>query len=394
MGNVNCCEQPKEFQNKEEIETHLTIPFDSKTKIPSEPNNYKEVFKAKSHMDKKSEKATQIQSIVKRFFSKSRFINRVEIQRKALIEFFNTQGVLCEVDDINHYVSPKVLKVIDNINKREGIYSNINIPSNLMQTIPYTPIYSFEMPCTYLIDKYEDKFDTQKSLKDYSTTPPSDAQDKIFTPPQKPVYKGFWSIDKKKNGYGIFVNSEGSMYEGLFRNGKLDGKGRYITIKGDFFEGTFANGVAQGEGIFIHSDGSIYIGTWMNDLPWGEGIEWSVDGSFYKGDFYQGKKFGIGEFKWKDGSVYVGGVMNDLLNGEGIYTWADGKKFKGYWQNNCMHGYGILENIDGTKYEGLFEKSKKHGRGVYHYNNEKYYEGNWSNGKQHGKGKIVKNDAD
>jgi len=395
MGNVNCCEIPKDTQ-KEEIETHLTGHVDHsraglKTSV-SENKEYKEIPKPKVVYDKKTEKIMKIQSIVKRFLTKGKFSKRIELQQIALKEFFRTHGVLCNVDDIDYYVNPKVLQVEKNLKNRKGIYSNPNIPNNILQDISYQPFYSIDMPCTYLVESKDDPNNRSGwADKDnaYSTT--NNVSDNEQYKEKRPVYKGHWSIDRKKNGYGIMVNTDGSKYEGLFRKGMLDGKGRYITVNGDFFEGNFIKGAANGYGIFIHSDGSLYKGQWMNDLPWGEGEEWLCDGSYYKGDFFQGKKFGIGEFKWADGSVYIGGVKNDLLNGEGIYTWMDGRKYKGFWQENTMNGNGCLEYPDGSKYEGQFLNNKRHGQGVYYYSKKKYYEGPWVNGKQHGRGKLVKN---
>lgn len=416
MGNVNCCEQPKEGYNHE-IETHLTSQDNQEDKpfndLSSVNQSFKAALKPKQHYDAKTQRIIKIQSIAKRFLTKSKFIKKVTLHRLALKEFFRTQGVLCEKDDIDAYVNPYVRSIESQIKNREGVYNNPNIPRNLFQDISYQPFYSIEMPCTYLVENnnkddinsynnYHGRdtvtpmnnkisiINQEKDMGNCPTNNPSDNESALNSI-KKPVYKGHWSIDKKKNGYGIFVNSDGSKYEGLFRNGKLDGKGRYITVKGDFFEGNFSNGYASGYGIFIHSDGSIYKGNWMNDLPWGDGEEWTSDGAYYKGDFFQGKKFGVGEFNWKDGSMYLGGVKNDLLNGEGIYSWNDGKRYKGFWLSNNMHGKGVLENPDGSKYEGSFVNSKKEGKGKYWYNKDKYYEGEWKNGKQHGKGKIVKN---
>lgn len=414
MGNnINCCEQPKEGYGHE-IETHITAPDNQECRsvndLSSAHHTFKTALKPKQHYDAKTQKVIRIQAIVKRFLTKNKFNKKVTFHKLSLKEYFRTQGVLCEIDDINHYVNPYVREIEYKIRNKEGVYNNPNVPDDLFQDISYQPFYSIEMPCTYLVDHSQkdetgnynnyhgrdtvtpgNKISIANQEKDMGNCPTNNHSDNESTSNKRPVYKGHWSIDRKKNGYGIFVNSDGSKYEGLFRKGKLDGKGRYITIKGDFFEGNFSNGYSSGYGIFIHSDGSIYKGNWMRDLPWGDGQEWTCDGSYYKGEFFQGKKFGVGEFRWQDGSMYLGGVKNDLLNGEGIYTWADGKRYKGFWVANNMQGFGVLENVDGSRYEGNFENSKKHGKGKYYYNKEKYYDGEWRNGKQHGKGVIVKN---
>lgn len=205
------------------------------------------------------------------------------------------------------------------------------------------------------------------------------------------IYKGYWSIEKLKNGYGVLINSEGSKYEGTFRKGKLEGLGKYITVNKEVFEGSFVEGKISGYGIYISSEGNIYKGNWLNNNPNGLGEEYSTDSSYYNGDFLNGKKSGIGTFKWSDGSMYYGSVKDDMLNGCGTYKWIDGKTYRGEWKNNIMEGKGCLINTDGSKYEGSFYNNKKEGFGIYYFNSNKYYEGLWSNGKQHGKGKIVKN---
>lgn len=396
MGNVNCCELPKDAQ-KEEIETHLTINHgieNSRGGFKTPNSSMKDILKPKIFFDKKTEKIMKIQSIIKRFLSKGKFNKKVQLQQYALKEYFRTRGVLCEVDDINYYVNPKIFEIEKKIIKREGIYANPNIPKDIMRDISFQPFYSIEMPCTYLVENKDDTLNNKSGLgleKDNAYITTNNVSDNEHQNIKRPVYKGHWSVDRKKNGYGIMVNADGSKYEGLFRKGMLEGKGRYITVNGDFFEGNYVNGASHGFGVFVHPDGSVYKGMWMNDLPWGDGEEWLADGSYYKGDFFQGKKFGIGEFKWKDGSIYLGGVKNDLLNGEGIYTWTDGRRYKGFWQENTMNGKGILEYPDGSKYDGQFVNNKRQGYGVYYYSDNKYYEGYWENGKQHGKGKIVKN---
>lgn len=394
MGQVNCCEHANNEQIfTEQIETHND--FQSEKVFIKKQNTIKAAKQNKPQLNLSTEDKSiyKIQSLIRKFLVKSKFLSRFKNQKQFLSDYFKNQAIICEKNDINTYVHPKVLVIEKMIKNREGMYSNTNIPKNILQNIEYTSKYCIEMPCVYLTEVKETDKSTNRENKDNSIFDDTDIHTNVneiqFN--NYPVYKGYWSMDKKKNGYGIHINKDGSKYEGIFRNGKLEGKGRYITVKGDFFEGNFIDGYASGNGIFIHSDGSIYIGNWVRDTPWGEGQEWTADGSYYHGEFLQGKKCGVGEFKWADDSTYVGGVKNDKLNGEGLYIWSDGKKYRGFWSDNSMHGFGILEYTDGTKYEGNFENNKRSGKGKFFYNETKCYDGNWLNGKQHGKGKIIKN---
>lgn len=395
MGQVNCCEHANnENFYTEQIDTQNDFQSEKQYIKKQNTNTIKAVKENKPNILLSKEDASlyKIQSVVRRFLIKSKFLKRFQNQKQFLADYFKNQAILCEYDEISKYIHPNVLVIEKMIKNREGMYNNVNIPKNILQKIEYKSNYCIEMPCVYLTEIKE----TEKSNRDnrdnsiFEDTDVNTTHEIQFN--TYPVYKGFWSIDKKKNGYGIHINKDGSKYEGIFRNGKLDGKGRYITVRGDFFEGNFSDGFANGQGIFIHSDGSIYTGNWVRDTPFGEGQEWTSDGSYYHGEFLQGKKCGVGEFKWKDESTYVGGVKNDKLNGEGLYIWSDGKKYRGFWSDNAMHGFGILEYTDGTRYEGNFENNKRNGKGKFYYNEFKYYDGNWVNGKQHGKGKIVKND--
>lgn len=391
MGAINCCEQPKDgIQYQDEIETR--IGSSSSDRMLRTPKSCTKLIRtSKSGYDKRTFSIVRIQSLLRAFVVKSKFKKKLEAQKKYLHEYFATQGIICESNDINTYVHPKVKLIEKQIRQRIGIYNNPNIPNYVLKPIVSKSFYSCEMPCAYLVEKDEKiNKNIDADLTSNTDACPSDTE-YCFVRNKGPVYKGSWSLNKSKNGFGILVNIDGSKFEGNFRNGKLDGYGRYITAKGDFFEGQFLDGVADGKGLFIHRDGSIYKGGWINDVPTGEGEEWSIDGSYYRGQFRNGKKNGTGEFKWNDGSTYVGNLKDDNLTGEGTYKWADGKKYKGQWLNNEMHGKGLLENLDGSKYDGEFQNNKKSGFGTYVFNSIKSYEGSWLDGKQHGPGKIIKN---
>jgi hypothetical protein len=53
------------------------------------------------------------------------------------------------------------------------------------------------------------------------------------------IYKGSWSQDVKKQGYGILVKEDGSKYEGNWENDEQSGFGRYFDNKGNYFVGKF-----------------------------------------------------------------------------------------------------------------------------------------------------------
>ena len=86
------------------------------------------------------------------------------------------------------------------------------------------------------------------------------------------TYEGEWVVkpddpnSKIREGYGVQLWMDGSIYEGWFSKDRATGKGR-----------------------LIHSDGYIYEGEWQNDKAEGHGTYTSQDGSKYEGQFHLDK---------------------------------------------------------------------------------------------------------
>ena len=75
-----------------------------------------------------------------------------------------------------------------------------------------------------------------------------------------------------REGQGIEVfESDGSIYEGYFKNNERSGKGRYI-----------------------YANGEVYNGVWTNDKPNGYGIQTYLNGDMYEGDWKDGQEEGKG----------------------------------------------------------------------------------------------------
>jgi len=205
-------------------------------------------------------------------------------------------------------------------------------------------------------------------------------------------YCGYW--DQKTNlkeGIGIQVFADGSIYEGQWKNSKPHGKGRLIHIDGDVYFGDWKEEKADGTGVYTHIDGSRYEGEWSRDLQEGKGKEFWPDGSNYQGEYHLGKKNGNGILHWTEGSEYKGEFKENNIEGKGEYLWSDGRRYIGEWISNKMQGKGTFIWPDGKIYEGCFVNDKKEGIGKMRWPNGKIYEGGWLNGKQHGKG-VFTND--
>ena len=140
------------------------------------------------------------------------------------------------------------------------------------------------------------------------------------------IYYGEWEKNgNKRHGRGIQVWTDGSRYEGYWKEDKANVKGKLTHSDGDVYEGEWLEDKAHGYGVYTHIDGAKYEGNWKEDKQDGTGKESWPDGASYEGEYKQGKKSGQGKFKW-----------------------ADGKKYKGYWSNGKQDGEGEFYN-DQTK---------------------------------------------
>lgn len=179
------------------------------------------------------------------------------------------------------------------------------------------------------------------------------------------IYIGQWSKDGLRFGRGIQIWTDGSKYQGFWKNDMANGKGRLIHSDGDVYIGDWLNDKAHGFGVYTHMDGAKYEGEWKEDKQHGSGIETWPDNARYDGDYEYGKKHGKGTFHWADGSVYKGEFQHNNIHGKGVYVWSDQRKYDGDWVNNKMEGRGIFTWIDGRFYEGEYKDDKKEGKGIF-----------------------------
>ena len=135
-------------------------------------------------------------------------------------------------------------------------------------------------------------------------------------------------------------------------------QGIYILSDGSKYEGEFKDGILNGQGTFTSSGGSKYVGKFRNGKRNGHGTFTSPDGSKYVGKFRKGKRNGQGIFTWSDGGKYEGEWKNGVFHGQGAVTLADGEKYVGDWKNNKKHGQGTYTFLDSSKYAGEFRGNK------------------------------------
>lgn len=146
--------------------------------------------------------------------------------------------------------------------------------------------------------------------------------------------------------------------------------------------------MANGQGVFIDNQGSTYEGQWEDDLQHGAGCETWQEGKIkFAGEYVQGRKEGQGRYDWADGSHFEGTFVNSMFEGQGVYYFAESEKvYEGSFSENLFDGKGKLSFKDGRVYNGDFVRNKKHGSGTMIFPNGNKYIGSWKDDLQDGVG--------
>ena len=79
-------------------------------------------------------------------------------------------------------------------------------------------------------------------------------------------YEGEWLLGTQiRQGKGVLLKKDGSLYEGYFINNLASGKGRTIHANGDYYQGQHKEDKAHGFGTYQYKDGSKHSGLWQNN---------------------------------------------------------------------------------------------------------------------------------
>jgi hypothetical protein len=175
-------------------------------------------------------------------------------------------------------------------------------------------------------------------------------------------------INGELNGKGTYTNINGVKFLGDWVNGKLEGKNHVqLTLSAldkikptekqtekqsdAQYSGCLQGDCVNGSGAYKFTDGTVYNGEWKDGKRNGSGDCKYSDGDSYTGQWKDNKKNGQGTFKDSDGTVYTGQFKESLYNGKGTYTNINGVKFSGIWINDLLKGKGSydLDKIKPTK---------------------------------------------
>ena len=228
----------------------------------------------------------------------------------------------------------------------------------------------------------------------------------------------------KSHGQGYYGWADGSWYKGEFKDGQREGQGHYSWPDGAWYKGGFKAGLREGQGTIYWANGNKYEGGWSQGYFHGEGIFYYADGTsekavhnlgvlkskspniirknyddgaWYEGEFKNGKYHGQGTFCWTNGTKYVGPFADGMCHGEGILYYNDGTSEKVTYNNGNVVNKSpniLRENYnDGSWYEGEIKDGLRNGKGTYYWANGDRYIGNWSKGAMHGTGVITYSDG-
>ncbi|KAF5286911.1 hypothetical protein FQA39_LY00444 [Lamprigera yunnana] len=86
------------------------------------------------------------------------------------------------------------------------------------------------------------------------------------------IYVGYWNDSGQKHSMGHELYSDGSRYDGLYKDGFFNGLGILIFADGAKYEGEFLQGWFHGNGVFWRADGMRYEGEFRGGKVWGLGL--------------------------------------------------------------------------------------------------------------------------
>ncbi|KAL6043111.1 Alsin [Balamuthia mandrillaris] len=195
----------------------------------------------------------------------------------------------------------------------------------------------------------------------------------ILYPPDDPkgrlLFQGHVS-EGRRNGHGLLIWSDGTAYEGLWKDDKMNGKG---TMRWP-------------------SSNSTYIGDWQDNAIQGEGtITWSTTNVRYTGQWKNGLREGFGTMTFSpDDSVrrlsYTGEWKADERNGKGMMLWRNGAKYEGEWKSGRRDGVGVHTFPNGVRYSGSWRGDDREGKGKLYFTNGDVFKGEWIKDQKHGMG--------
>lgn len=143
-------------------------------------------------------------------------------------------------------------------------------------------------------------------------------------------------VRRGSSGYGTLTGvTQHFVMSGHWKNEMLDGFGTFLDSDGSWHEGEWKNGQTNGYGRKIFQDGSTYFGEWLGGYFHGFGRRDWRDGTYYEGEWHANMKHGKGEHvddqsdrwegEWRFDKFVDGTVFRDHKRKDDQELWRDGK---------------------------------------------------------------------
>ncbi|KAF4149226.1 MORN repeat domain-containing protein [Phytophthora infestans] len=223
------------------------------------------------------------------------------------------------------------------------------------------------------------------------------------------IYDGEWVHDMRcgqghstrRGGGGT---GGGESYTGQWRANRFHGRGVYVNSEGDVYDGEWCDGVRHGAGKLTvaspemtrHGDVVQYVGEWMEGKLHGIGSCKYKDGSEYSGAFNQGKRHGNGIHVMVSGDRYEGQWWQGLRHGQGVsFSKSSGTTREGTWKRGVevSDGEWLITFANGDKYSGSCRRGRPWGKGTCKFANGAAYTGEWVDGLREGRGVCITPDG-
>ena len=154
-----------------------------------------------------------------------------------------------------------------------------------------------------------------------------------------------------RNGWGVYLLSNGNIYFGKFENDNMNGQGIYIVEEGFqvrncrygvYYSGEFSDNNKSGTGYCYDRLGDLlYNGTFADDKP---ASEYPIENEHYKFEI----------ISYENDGRYVGSTVDGQRNGLGVYLWGNGDMWFGNWKDGQRDGYGIHISLNGPVTTGTW----------------------------------------
>ncbi|ORC87532.1 uncharacterized protein TM35_000211380 [Trypanosoma theileri] len=194
----------------------------------------------------------------------------------------------------------------------------------------------------------------QRLLKSITSFIPMEEDYKEVEREEYIVYEGY-TCRSVPHIYGSLWWGKRHYYCGDFQEGRRHGRGVQIFPNGEQYVGQFIDDVWDGPGVYCADDGTVYEGLWR---------EGRLATLRYRGEVdAQQRPHGCGESYSADGGRYNGEWSHGVWHGTGIEQRGNGVVYRGEFVSGEREGRGKLVGL-ASVFDGEFVAGRREGRGM------------------------------